>query len=395
MTISSDAFYRDLAAFSDFAEVGTLRDYKPLPEDWVVLCADIVRSRDAIAAGRYKDVNFVGAAVISAVLNVVGKDDVPFVFGGDGAMLMVPASAVAAGRQALSGLQQIAADETGLQLRGAAIPVARLRSAGKDVLVRKYELSRGNYLAMVIGGGLELADQILKDETLCRPFVIEAAAVPRPDLSGLSCRWEPLPSERGRVVALIMQPQPPGAEGLARVGQQIQKIVGFDPFGSEADAAQHVTRSRLRFRFPPRNLSLETRLVAKAGNRLRFGLRTLLESLAVIVAATTGIRIGPLEPKRYFAELCRNTDHRKLDDSLRMVLDVSEQQLEALKAYLESSYRSGELVFGLHESDSALMTCFVSDISDSRHLHFIDGANGGFALAAQDFKDRQALKGAA
>ncbi|WP_417671925.1 DUF3095 family protein [Roseibium sp.] len=392
MTTASDYFYRDLEAFSDFSGVGVVSDYAALPDDWVVLCADIVRSRDAVAAGRYKEVNVIGAAVIAAVLNVVGKDTVPFVFGGDGGMLMVPARFLEEGKQALAGLQQLAREETGLDLRAAAIPLRHLRQSGKDILVRKYELSHGNYLAMMIGGGLALADRILKNETLCGPFAISQTAAPRPDLNGLSCRWEPLPSERGRVVTMILQPHPPGAEGLAAIRSEIRRIVGFDPFGEERDAINHVTPSRLKFGFSPSALSLEVRLLAKAGHRLRYGAYALFEYLAVVFARATGRRVGPLEPGRYFDELCRNTDHRKLDDSLRMVLDVTETQLAALKAYLETAYRDGCLVYGLHESDSALMTCFMSDLGDSQHLHFIDGSDGGFTLAAADFKSRQASK---
>jgi hypothetical protein len=34
------------------------------------------------------------------------------------------------------------------------------------------------------------------------------------------------------------------------------------------------------------------------------------------------------------------------------------------------------------------MTCLVFSLEQSQHLHFVDGSNGGFARAAQDFKSR-------
>ena len=88
--MSADEFYRELPSFSDFSNVADLDDYRAVPDDWYVLTADIVSSGKAVADGRYKDVNMVGAAVIAAVLNSVGRDRVPFVFGGDGATLLVP-----------------------------------------------------------------------------------------------------------------------------------------------------------------------------------------------------------------------------------------------------------------------------------------------------------------
>ena len=36
------------------------------------------------------------------------------------------------------------------------------------------------------------------------------------------------------------------------------------------------------------------------------------------------------------------------------------------------------------------MTCLVFSLEQSQHIHFIDGADGGFALAAQRFKKQLA-----
>lgn len=391
MSAAEDFFYRDLPAFADFNTVGDTASYRPVPGDWVVLASDIVRSRDAIAAGRYKDVNMIAAAVISAVLNRVGRDKVPFVFGGDGAFLLVAASDEEAGREALAGIARLAHEESALDLRIAAIPVAHLRAQGADILLRKYELGPDTYLAMAIGDGLELADRILKDPEEVIPFAVRIESPPRPNLDGLSCRWEPLPSERGRIASLIIKPRRIGAGlvPLAEIQEGIRDIVGRDPFGETVDA-NHVTPSRLRFKFPPPGLSLEAGYAGANWSRSLQWLKGALQSLAFVISYRTGWTIGPLNRDRYLKEISRQTDHRKLDDSLRLVLDVTLEQLESLKAYLETAFRNGRLVFGLHEADSALMTCFVSDLGASHHVHFIDGADGGLSMAATDFKQRLA-----
>ena len=41
-------------------------------------------------------------------------------------------------------------------------------------------------------------------------------------------------------------------------------------------------------------------------------------------------------------------------------------------------------------SREALMTCLVFDMRRSEHVHFVDGGNGGFAMAAVGFKARLA-----
>ena len=57
------------------------------------------------------------------------------------------------------------------------------------------------------------------------------------------------------------------------------------------------------------------------------------------------------------------------------------------KDYLEKKFQEGRLVYGFHVSDRALMTCLVFD-RDGRQVHFVDGADGGYALAAKKMKER-------
>jgi hypothetical protein len=46
----------------------------------------------------------------------------------------------------------------------------------------------------------------------------------------------------------------------------------------------------------------------------------------------------------------------------------------------------------MHRSDSALMTCLVFNLKNSRHLHFIDGTDGGFTFAASVMKAQIAAR---
>ena len=71
-----------------------------------------------------------------------------------------------------------------------------------------------------------------------------------------------------------------------------------------------------------------------------------------------------------------------------MVLDVSESQAARIEAHLDHERNAGRLVHGVHVTDTALMTCLVFSLSASKHVHFIDGSDGGFAVAAKAFKSR-------
>ncbi len=83
--------------------------------------------------------------------------------------------------------------------------------------------------------------------------------------------------------------------------------------------------------------------------------------------------------------LVDSTDHEKFDDTLRMVISGKSSQREKLRAYLEEQRQAGRLVYGMHTSTHALMTCVVFDYF-GRQVHFVDGARGGYTLAAREMK---------
>ena len=81
-----------------------------------------------------------------------------------------------------------------------------------------------------------------------------------------------------------------------------------------------------------------------------------------------------------------HSDFRKFDDMLRMILDCSAKEVTSINQYLERLYKEGKIFYGTFESDTALMTCFVPSTADGDHIHFIDGGDGGYAMAAKQLK---------
>lgn len=385
---NSDRLYSTLAPFYDFGAFVELDAYAPVPDDWTVLIADVRGSTRAIEEGHYKDVNMVGAASITAVLNTCGDIEVPFVFGGDGATVVVPFSLRKAASDALLGLQAISLATFGLSLRVGAISVADLRTKGADVRVRKYELSPGNHLAMFAGGGVELSDTLLKSALPGSPYLLEAQSeISEPDLQGLSCRWEPLIPRSGRMMTIMVQGakgDPADESGLLR--DVVQKIT--DILGHRLRESAPASVQSMRFRWPPRGLGLEARATAGHQTFLRRYLAVLASSLIQFGCERFDRQAGPYNAPVYRDELRSNTDFRKYDGILRIVLDVSESQASLIEQYLEHEHDAGRLVYGVHVADTALMTCLVFSLEQSEHVHFIDGSDGGYARAAQDFKSR-------
>ena len=49
--------------------------------------------------------------------------------------------------------------------------------------------------------------------------------------------------------------------------------------------------------------------------------------------------------------------------------------------------RAGLLTYGLFVSRESVMSCYVSDRSD-KHIHFVDGSDGGYTRAAGMLKQK-------
>jgi hypothetical protein len=70
----------------------------------------------------------------------------------------------------------------------------------------------------------------------------------------------------------------------------------------------------------------------------------------------------------------------------RLATGTLSLQTDAIETALESHAQQGILRYGVHRSDSALMTCLVFNLDNSEHIHFVDGSDGGFTAAAKNMK---------
>ncbi|MDH3700890.1 MAG: DUF3095 domain-containing protein [Alphaproteobacteria bacterium] len=396
---NTSAFYEELAAFDDFEGFTDPSRYRPLPADWQVALADIQGSTKAIAEGRYKDVNMMGAACITAVLNTLKQfhpvSDIPYVFGGDGAAFAVPGYTVDRVRDALTRTKTLCETRFGLAMRIGIVPIADLRELDRDILVAKFRLSPGNHLALFSGGGIELADKLIKDEAAGAPYR-EAATGPgdMPDLAGLTCRWAPIGARNGKIVSVLVMSTETDPDARVAVFRNVIACVNEALQQNFGDLSPS-TDAGLRFRWPPAGLRTEAGASAGPG---RFA---YLRRLAAILAQSAlqwmlhraGGKAGSYDAPAYKAELIANTDFRRFDDMLRLVLDCSAEQVQALDDCLGRMRRDGGIAYGLHAAHTALMTCLVFNLEKSEHVHFLDGGDGGFAEAARHMKAQLAERG--
>jgi hypothetical protein len=372
-------FYARLPVFSAFAAVMDPARYAPLPDDWLVGLTDVVSSTQAIEDGRYKAVNTAGASVIAAVTNALSGRPFPFVFGGDGASVAVPARDEEAVRAALAATAAWTRDELGLTLRAALVPVSAVRAQGLEIRVARFAPSPNVSYAMFSGGGLTWAERAMKAGQFP---VTPAAAGVHPNLAGLSCRWDDIPASRGVMLSLVLAPVRHGDRAFRDL---VEALLG--ELESSTEAARPVPEGAPGVGWPPPGLELEARASRRPGEGLFLAcLRVGAETLLAFIVMRLGIRIGGFDPAVYRRDVVANSDFRKFDDNLRMTLDCTADLADAIERRLAKARRDNVARFGLHRQSAALMTCIVPSISASNHFHFVDGASGGYALAARSMK---------
>ncbi len=381
MAAATDRFYADLPVAGGFADVFNTSLFRDVPADWHVVVTDVRNSTQAIERGRYREVNLVGASCIIAALNASGGVALPFVFGGDGASLVVPASLRDAVAQALLATQQLAQQQFGLELRVGIVPVATVVAQGAAVRVAKMRVSEHYVQAMFTGGGLAAAERLIKDEATAGPFLLTATLAHSADYSGLECRWQNVPSPRGETHAILVQATSASGDQNQQTYRDVLRAV-HEIYGT-SEQCHPIAIDRMSLSFSPGRLSGEARVRKLPVWKL------LLQNLLGVLFFRFGVRAFGTDWGRYKPDVRDSSDYRKFDEMLRMVLAGTAHTRAQLEDFLRKRLARGELVYGIHAAPHALLTCLVFS-RQGNHLHFVDGGDGGYALAAKQMKARLA-----
>ena len=375
-------FYARLPAVTRFAALVEDDVYAPVPDDWTVVLTDVVGSTEAVQAGRYRDVNYVGAASIAAVLNASDRADLPFVFGGDGATLVVPSDYVDASLSALAALQDHASERLNLPLRVGAVPVADVHGAGHALDVARLQVTDGYAQALFRGDGMAWAERQVKDPATAERYASHAEPTDDDDpYAGLECRWQDVKSPRGETVSLLVAAV---GEGQGATYREVLDVIE-DVYGG-GDSPHPITLDRLRLSATPGKFRPEVKL-RRPDDSLRYQAELWARNLLGRALIRFKTKTSETDWDEYPRRLRASTDYRKFDGVLRMVLAGGAADRERLEAVLDRLHRAGRLAYGLHVSDRAVLTCLVYERM-GQQVHFVDGAGGGYTSAAVGFKRR-------
>lgn len=371
-TMSTSQFVEELPVLKTFYEALPEENYRAIPDSWFVAVTDVVQSRAAIEAGKFKAVNMAGVAMITGIMNALDHQKIPYIFGGDGAAIAFSSDDYDFVKDVLSKTRTWVRDELSLELRAAIVPVKDIREKGCDVKIAGLFVSQAIINFAFIGRGIALAEGLMKQGEY---EIAPASSGEYPDLTGLSCRWMPIEKEGSKIISMIVEVADGEASIPAGVLEELLYMINSDkPEGHPAPEDQ------VKFKWPVEGVGLEAKATGMSKAKL------YLIAFIALVLNKTGWSMGAFDPKHYRKQLSLNTDYRKIQDGIRMTLSMDVEKVKELRAFLEKYRDKKALKFGLSEQDSAVLTCFVPSITSDDHYHFMDGAGGGYALAADNLQ---------
>ncbi|MEM6327695.1 MAG: DUF3095 family protein, partial [Bacteroidota bacterium] len=250
---------------------------------------------------------------------------------------------------------------------------------GHEIAVARLRVSENYDQALFLGHGLAWAEDRVKDPETASRYASSASPTEGEDpYAGLECRWSDIPSRHGETVSLLVA-------AMGDTPTDIYRDVLAEIESTYGDDAHPVALPQLSLATDPAHLHPEVALrhAGRWTDRLRLWAFNLVGRLLIRRQTVTSGTDWAAYPHMVRAA----TDHRKFDGVLRMVLAGTSEQRLHLEAALEARFARGEVAWGLHVSDRAVMTCLVYERM-GRQVHFVDGAEGGYTAAAVPFKRR-------
>ncbi|MDO6381294.1 DUF3095 domain-containing protein [Leptospira santarosai] len=393
-TLNTQNFYKYLPALSSFTEIIEPSNYFTVPDDWNIIITDVVNSTDAIQNGNYKDVNIAGGITAMAVSNLMGDMDYPFLFGGDGMTLLLPDSVLSGVKDILFSIRESVKNNFGLKLRAGIVNAGELKRSGKELKLCKLKISEFYNQAILTGSALDMAESLIKNADTVNPYIIPLAHKPKiePDFTGFTCRWQDIPSHRGETVSFIVKMNSSSVasdqELLKIVLDQVSVLLGND------SEIHPLKEEKIKVDLSGKYFRKEATVHSGNRNGIFHFLKMLkikIEGITVNLAINTQWKFGPKVNGMELRELRKSqviaSDFRKYDGTLKMVIACDSDSRELFLKFLDDLYQQGKLFYGYHVSDRALMTCALHEGS-VREVHFVDSADGGYALAAIRLKEQ-------
>ncbi|QAA80689.1 DUF3095 domain-containing protein [Aequorivita sp. H23M31] len=355
--------------------------FSVVPKTWSIVIADIENSTQAVQKGAHNDVNLSATGSIVTVLNTLKnldhKIEVPYFFGGDGATFLIPNSTLGTVLKALQNYSRHIENTFQLMLRFGYLGVQDVYLKGITLKITKIRYNKLFTAPVVLGKGLKYAEREIKESF--KNSSDEKNTVEVPNLEGMECRWDeiyPKTTDK-KVICLLVdckneKDQP---EVYSIIMKEIDSIFG------NLEIRNPISTLRLKLNTSLSNIQKEMNLKLGRSRPIY-----LLRNWFVTFFGRfyfKYFRNGRL----YKYRITQLSDTIMMDGFLNTVLSGTEKEVKQLKVLLDDLESKNKIVYGLHITHASIMSCYIEDRAE-KHIHFVDGTEGGYTSAAIILKEK-------
>jgi hypothetical protein len=206
-------------------------------------------------------------------------------------------------------------------------------------------------------------------------------------MEGLECRWDKIkpPTEENEVVCYLIEAIKPElqAQIYADVLQKMDDIYGT------LEKRNPISLERLKLLLGVNKIKRE--MLARFGKwERKYFLTTFLRTFLGKLYFKFNLKVKDLRGRDYLKQVVSNADILTIDGRINTIISSTNINHNSFMEYLSEQEGMGRLVFGHFTSRESVMTCYIESRNET-HIHFVDGADGGYTEAAKELKRKKAI----
>lgn len=384
--MNSANFYKHLRASNKhLPELLRNGGFVEVPDDWSVIVADVKNSTAAVNAGNHNNVNLIAASSLVVPLNIA-KDagiEIPFFFTGDGGTVLVPPVILKNVLQGLSLHNTNSIKNFDLELHAGSLSVKSIKETGHSLKIAKVKFGGSISKAVVIGNGLQYAETIIKGPNSSTET--ETGILSALNMEGLECRWDRIkpPTEENEVVCYLIE----GIHPDRQAGVYADVLQRMDDIYGTLEKRNPISFERLRLMLSANKIRRE--MIVKFGKwRKNYLATAFLQTVVGRMYFKFNWKVNNLRGQEYLKQVVTNADILTIDGRINTIISATPDKHTAFIQYLNEQEQMGRLLFGHFNSMESVMTCYIQNRNEN-HIHFVDGADGGYTEAAKELKGKR------
>jgi len=352
-----------------------------LPEDWYIFVVDIQNSTQAVQNGMHENVNLSAAGSIVTVLNEVKKINnqirIPYFFGGDGTTFIIPSMFQKQILSLLENYRHHVKNNTSLILMVGCMEVKEIYELNKKIKIAKLALTDHLTIPIVLGSGLKYAEDVIKSSFI--DSQIKLSEIESINLIGMECRWKEIKpkEENNKIVCLLVNCH------IDQIQMEVYKSIFeklIDTFG-KYEERNPVSRSKLQLNTSINKIREELKI-----KTTEYSFITLLKNWFGTIVGNFFFKVFNKRVE-YLRNIPLLSDTIMLDGVINTVFSGSQEKIDEFLTFIDELEKQGKIKYGIHITHSSIMSCYVED-RNAKHIHFIDGTEGGYTKAAMMYKSK-------